>query len=101
MLYGTEISASMLWQEILFLNWYTKILFYLIIIIIAIKSAIPFEHFLLKHKSFNFKFKIQEWLYLVLLVNGGTSTSNLILTNQNSAEYAIKKKFRRDHFAPF
>lgn len=39
-------------------------------------------------------------IYLVLLVNGGTSTSNLILTNQNSAEYAIKKKFRRDHFAP-
>lgn len=30
-------------------------------------------------------------VYLVLLVNGGTSASNLILTNQNSAEYAIKK----------
>ena len=39
-------------------------------------------------------------VYLVLLVNGGTSTSNLILTNQNCAEYAIKKKFSRDHFAP-
>lgn len=30
-------------------------------------------------------------VYLVLLVDGGTSASNLILTNQNSAEYAIKK----------
>ena len=40
-------------------------------------------------------------VYLILLVNGGPSTSNLILTNQNSAEYAIKNKFRRDHFAPF
>lgn len=55
-----ETSESMLWQQILFLNWYTKIpLFYLVIIITIIKSAIPFEHFLLKYKEVNFV--IQGW----------------------------------------